>query len=767
MNVAWVSFASMAVASSVAHAQSAAEVSLMSGLRASSALQPVMVDTDRLPIYLEADQMVSQPDQSATLTGTASARRADTVVRGQRLHFDQTKNEVSAEGNARLIQDGNVVVGPSLRFDMTHDQGEVQQPNFWLENGGAGVGSLAQIHNRDFMTVHDMTYSGCPCPDPAWYIESSKLDLHFDENEGVARNGVLYFKGVPILASPYLTFPIRAERKSGFLIPTFANTSRTGMEMLLPYYFNIAPNYDATMYFRPMSKRGLMLGGEFRYLQPNFNGEMSGTYLAHDIASDRKRWSYAWKHYQNLGAGFYANWNLNGVSDKDYLRDFTTLEINQASTSYLPRTGTLGWSNQYWRADATVATYQTLADVTPQYDQLPRLTLNGARYNWYGFDVKTENTATWFRRSLGETGQPLGPDGSRFESYTTVAYPFVRPGWYITPKAGFHLTQYETDWHQFKMGGLQQTNATRALPLFSVDAGMTFERNTQFFGKGAIQTLEPRIYYLRVPYRDQAHLPVYDTSLSAFSFSQAFQENVYSGGWDRIANANQLTLALSTRWLDEETGFERASLGVAQRYYFEDQKVFLPGETIRDNSRSDFLFRASAALTDTLSANTSLKYDPHTSRWSRAQITARWLPKRATSLALSYRFQDQPVGLYEPQGQNQVSLSFQWPLTSNIYTVGRVDYSLLSDAKRDIAPRVTQAIAGFEYRGDCCWAARVVYQRYAVDPKSVNNAIFFQLELSGLGNLGQDPSGLLNSSIPHYQSVAPNIPGVGKFERYE
>jgi LPS-assembly protein len=255
--------------------------------------------------------------------------------------------------------------------------------------------------------------------------------------------------------------------------------------------------------------------------------------------------------------------------------------------------------------------------------------------------------------------------------------------------------------------------------------------------------------------------------LSDFSFSQAFQENIYTGGWDRIANANQLTMALTSRMLDEDSGFERASVSVGQRVYFVDQLVTLPGEVARTDVRSEFLINTSAALTDTLSTSMDLQYNPYEDSWDRAQIVARFSPKRAASLSASYRYQRNPTGVYQPQGQEQVSVAFQWPLSAKIYSVGRVDYSLLSDPERDVVPRVTQAIAGFEYRGDCCWAARVVYQRYAIDPKQVNNAIFFQLELAGLGRLGQDPMGLLGRSIPNFQNITPAIKPVGKFERYE
>lgn len=740
---------------------------ILRGLTISPMLTPVTVPEDGLPVYLRALEMISDQQSNLALKGTGNVRRADAVLSGDYLLYDQKTDEVTARGNARLIQNGNVVVGPGMKYNFDTEKGEVDSPEFWLSNGGAGVGSKAELANSNEMTITDVTYSGCPCPDPAWYINASQVDLNYDENEGVARNGVLFFKGVPLLASPYLTFPIRAERKSGFLAPTFATTSQTGFDVTLPYYLNLAPNYDATATLRPMSKRGLQLGGEFRYLSESFNGNLAGTYIKNDNETQTDRWLYSTQHSQSLGRGFYSGWNVSGVSDDDYFNDFSILGVNQASTSALTRTGFVGWANSDWSARVDYSTYQTLGDITPQYNKVPALSLNGARFNQSGFDLQSENAAIWFDRPLNEFGQSYGPNGQRLVSYNTVSYPIVRPGWFITPKVGLHATHYETDWYRLAGVDGRQASNSRVLPISSLEAGMTFERPSSFFGLGAIQTLEPRVYYLNVPYRDQSSLPVYDTSLSDFSFAQAFQENIYTGGWDRIANANQLTMALTSRMLDEQSGFERAALSVGQRVYFEDQQVTLPGEVARTDVRSEFLINASAALTDTLSATIDLQYNPYENSWDRTQIVTRFNPKRAASISASYRYQRNPTGTFQPQGQEQVSLSYQWPLTQNVYSVGRVDYSLLTDPQRDAVPRVTQAIAGLEYRGDCCWAARVIYQRYAVDPNQVNSAYFFQLELAGLGQLGQNPMGLLGQSIPDFQNITPTINPVGKFERYE
>lgn len=752
-------------------------------LRTSPGLRLHSLPDGNIPAYLEADSIDGDPDSDLTLTGNAQVRRIDGVIKGDRINYRKDSGEVDVEGSARMMRDGTLVTGPRAKFNVDKYTGEIEKPNFWMgATGGFAVAEHADIFSKSQMRLHTVTYSGCNCEKPSWYIKATTVDVDFDENEGVARNGVLYFKDVPILASPYMTFPVKKERKSGFLVPTYGTTSQGGLDISIPYYFNLAPNYDLTLQPRYFSKRGTQLGGEFRYMGWAYNGTLVGTYLPNDQIRDRDRWMFRWTHQQVLGNGFYTDWDYAKVSDNNYFRDISQLGLNQASTTYLPQRGRVGWSSNYWSTYVQVYKYQTLQDpdapLIPPYDKVPELYLRGARYDWGGFDVDWTSTAVRFRQPLVSSVR-YGPDGDRLQSYPTISYPIVRPGWFIVPKAGVNFTQYQTNWYRTDWPGMPGSSnfprgASRTVPIFSVDAGLVFDRETTLFGKSSIQTLEPRLYYLRVPYRDQSRLPVFDTSLADFSFSQAFEENTYTGGWDRIANADQVTAALTTRWLDANTGFERLSLSAAQRIYFENQKVTLPNETPRNNVRSDFLVAASAALTDTLSTDLAAQYNPYDNRWSRALVSTRWSPQRLTTVALSYRYQrdPQPGVYYQPQGQNQVSLAVQWPFTKRWYGVGRVDYSLRSGPSSTVAnlndsPRVTQAIAGLEYKGDCCWVGRVVYQRYAVSAKDANSAVFFQLELTGLGALGTDPMNLLNRSIPGYSRITPPVPNGTTFERYE
>ena len=758
------------------------------GLKVSPALSRPAIADKEMPAFLEAKKMRGDGQSNVVLEGGATVRRQDAVIKANIINYNKRIGVMDAQGDARLIRDGNIVSGPSITYNTEDGTASIDQPNFWLDSGGAGVGSWADVYNRNQMSLTDVTYSGCPCPQPSWYIETEKLDLDFAENEGVARNGVLYFKDVPILASPYLTFPLKKERKSGFLLPTFGVTSNTGIDYTQPYYFNLAPEYDMTMQLRAMSKHGLQLGDEFRYVGEGYSGYMAGTYLNRDITMGTDRWLYSATHSQSFGRGFYGFYSLNGVSDDNYFQDFASIAVNQSSITYLPKMASLGWADQYWQTGVTVLTYQTIAPtgstVIPQYNKVPEYSVNGARFDYGGFDFQTQNTLTSFqmpldrRFALGPDGSlRWKPDGQRALSYSSISYPIVQPGWFVTPKVALSAAQYQTEWYGLESYfGYGQPSNSRVLPIMSVDSGMTFDRDTTFFGKPSLQTFEPRAYYLRVPYRDQSQIPVYDTTLADLNFSSIFQENIFAGS-DRINNANQVTLAMSTRWLDADTGFERLSLGVAQQFYFEDQYVTLPFEVPRTDTRSLYLLGASAALTDTTNTAATFQYNPYSSQWDRMQLVARWRPQRLATLSLSYRYQinPPPEAIYQTPGQNQISAAFQWPLAKKWYGVGRVDYTFNKvDAPSTIdptvtvaQPKITQAILGLEYKGDCCWSGRMVFQRYVVSADQMNTGVFFQLELGGLGALGQSPMALLGRSIPDYQNVNSPIPNVTKFERYE
>lgn len=765
-------------------------------LQTSSALQVRNVADDDMTAYLIGDQLDSQENGEVVLTGDAQVRRIDSVSKGDQIRYDRNTGDVKVRGNGVLMRGGSIIRSPSIDYNMKSEEGALDAMHFWLEGGSSGTAEAGTIYNSDHMKLDDVLYSACPCPDPAWYIKAPEVNLYVDENRGVARNSVLYFKDVPIFYSPYFSFPLREERKSGFLTPVYGFTSNSGLELALPYYFNLAPNYDATLTPRSYSKRGLQLDGEFRYLGRTYEGQINGSYLNRDSKTREKRWMLSTQHRQSLGYGFGLSMRYNRVSDDNYFRDLTSIDLGNANINSLASSAAFTWSGaKYFNASLSVTQYQTLQDDTagyrkPEYNRMPSLSLRGARYNWGGFDVVSENAITRFEMPFysgtlsnfdEQRRRRDNPNGTRMSSLTSVSYPMIRPYGYITPKASLHLSQYDTEWRKISATSGNKgwrdnpRSKGRALPLFSLDSGLYFERDTSLFGNAAVQTLEPRMYYLYVPYQDQSMLPVFDTGVASFNFSQAFSENIYSGGWDRIANANQLTLGLTTRWLDADTGEERVMLQVAQRLYFEDQKVFLHNaannEYPETRRRSDYLFGAGAALTDTLNLRMDAQYNPQSNRTNRLSAGLRWQPQRLASLSASYRYERDPRAFDNPDyfrenpnakdnGRERVSFTTQWPVSNRVFALGRLDYSLQEK-------RSTQSIVGLEYKGDCCWAARFVVQRYAVSAQKSNSAVFFQLELSGLGAIGPDPMKVLRERIVGYEPITPSSSETTTFERYE
>jgi len=759
--------------------------------------------------FLSADEVIADAAGRLSLRGSAEVRRRDAVVKGDEIEYQQDSGQLRVRGNGLIMREGSIVRGPAFDYNLQTDSGYMAQPDFWFGAGaGSGSADAAEIFSRTHMRLTNVEYTGCPCPEPAWVIRSPRVDLHFDDNEGVARDGVLYFKDVPLLYSPWLSFPLRKERKSGFLLPTYGTSSKSGLDFSLPYYFNLAPNYDATLTPRYLSKRGLLLGGEARYRGERHQGMVAGTYLPSDRQRGFNRWFVSAQHEQDLGHNLHGSLLYQRVSDDDYFRDISNIGLNEATTDYLASTAALSWTGSRYVSASLVATrYQTLQDRTanyrlPQYDKLPDLRVRAQRWNWGGFDVVSDNRVTrfhmprfkygthaypfnqydpWLTSGAGDLAPYQSYDGTRLTSYTTVAYPIVRPGWFITPKVGLHMSHYATQWRGFGLASVERLagsnhypggprSQSRVLPILSLDSGMTFERDTHLFGNPSIQTLEPRLYYLRVPRRDQTTIPVYDTAMATFNFTQAFDENLYSGGWDRIADANQLTVSLSSRWMDAETGFERLSLSVAQRIYFSDQHVTLPGQMARKDTKSDYLVGAQAALTDRFRVRFDAQFNPESRERNRMSAGFRWEPQRLATLSAAYRYDRdwreiedrrfRPAAGDQDHGREQISLAGQWPLSNRWYAMGRYDYSLKEK-------RSTQSIFGLEYKGDCCWAARMVLQRYAVSRQDVNTALFFQLELSGLGSLGTDPMSLLSERISGYQSVSSPQPEPTRFERYE
>lgn len=712
---------------------------------------------EQRPRFAEAHEISGVNEVSIRLKGSASLRQAGIAIAAEQIDFNQVDQQLEAQGDVRLFREGDRIRGAQLSLNLQTETGFMQSPHFVFGgSGGAGEAARLDFLGPDRYRFSDARYTSSET-NQDWYVRADSVELDYAQGEGSGRNAVIVFKGVPILAAPLLSFPLGSERKSGFLPPTFGVTSKSGLEYLQPYYLNLAPNRDLTLNPRLMSRRGVQLGAEFRYLEPSYSGELRGEYLPSDAQAGRDRHFLTAQHRQRLGGGFGLSWNINHASDDAYLRDFSPSQPGVAINQTLERSAMLSWGDSNWGAFMRVLRYQTLQDpaalIVPPYERVPQLNLQGRRFDLNGFDLSLETDISAF--GLGSWPMALGarrPTGSRFMVEPTVAWNLDAPWYFLRPQLSIHSAHYET---RFAPGGPAVT-AQRTIPLLSIDSGLRFEREASFLGNSAIQTLEPRFYYLNVPYRDQRNLPNYESVLADFNYAQLFTDNIYTGR-DRIADANQLTAALTTRWIEPGDGRELARVSVGQRTYFNDVRVAADtGSTLITRGRSDILTSVYGAITRQWDAEATVQYNPQSSRLSRAAVSTRYRGGVARVLNLGYRLQRDDLGRIS---QESFETSGQWPLGQRWYGVGRMDYSL---AER----RPIEVLAGLEYDGGT-WVLRTLAQRYAVARNNATTAFFIQLELNGFARLGSSPMESLRRGIRGYQLINPPPAPASVFERYE
>lgn len=733
-------------------------------LRQSRRLQTVRPKTkEPQPSFMLADKIEGLSAETTVAEGNAELRKADGLLFADRLTHHSLEDEVEAQGNVRLIQEGVEISGPYLKLRLSDQVGYFDQASYRIERMVKGenhkdtpapglapalpalplrlstaYGQADRIHfeGENQFRIENGTYSTCKPGEVDWYAKSSDIKLDYDENRGQAKHTAVYFKDVPFIYTPYLDFPLNNQRKSGILAPSFSSSTRTGFDFSVPYYWNIAPNYDATLLPRYMVKRGFQLGSELRHLGHHAQTQAQFEYMDKDREFGDRRYAYSFRHERNLGQGFTTAINWNGVSDDDYFTDLSNRVVN-TSQRQLPRKFTLSYGQTWWNASLQTLRYQTLNPgdktvVDSPYFIEPRINFNARIPEWQLFDIQAVGQYTRFSHANRV-------EGERTVLYPQISLPFIQPGFYITPKIGVHATRYKLSQQEAD----QPDTLQRTLPIFSLDAGMTFERDIRLAGQEWSQTLEPRLYYLRVPYKDQSNFPIFDSGLADFNFGQIFSENRFSG-YDRIANANQLTAALTTRLIDPGTGSERLRAMVGQRYYFADPKVGLPGETLQKDKLSDFLAAFTGQVAPKTYVDLAWQFDFNNSANERFSLGARYQPSHGQLISAAYRYNRGSTA--EKQGtMDQIDLAAQWNLSGRWHVVGRYNYAFDSS-------RLVEGIAGLEYNAGC-WVGRFVAQRLESAAGSPNTSLFFQLELNDFGQIGSNPIQMLRRSVPGYSKI--------------
>ena len=773
--VAWAACCGMS-----AWAQSVADAPSLV-LRASPLLQDPIAASARkaLPAFVAGDHLVGQTDQQAVVQGDAVLRRGDMVMRADRLMYEQDKDLVKATGQVHINRLGNVYEGPSLELKLATFEGFFNQPRYYfLKNDTHGQADRVDFLDENRAVIHNASLTSCrrlPGPDwlPDWILRASTVSLDNAQDVGTAEGALLSFKGLPVLPIPYLSFPLSDKRKSGLMPPTLGLDNVDGIEVALPYYWNIAPNRDATFTPDFMSKRGVNLGSEFRYLEPDYAGRAQFDFMPFDQLRDSNRWGLSLAHQANLKSPLITglsdgaaalSLNLNRVSDDNYWSDFPRASA-ALTQRLLSNDAALSWSNGNFASAVRAVKWQTLQDptapITPPFDRFPQISTRYARSDVSGFDFSAVADYTAFQSNNTLTKQP---NAQRAYTLLQLGHPWRDAAGFVTPKLQLHAANYLFD--SALSNGARA--ASSVVPTFSLDSALVFERDTQYFSRAFRQTLEPRVFYVNTPQRDQSLLPNYDTASVDFNFSSIYTENAFVGN-DRISDSKLLALGLTSRLLDPVTGAEAARFGLAQRWLFKPQEVTLPGDVPMASGLGDILLGASVNWDPKWAFDATVQVNPASEKTVRSTLGARYNPGNYRALTAAYRYQN--------GASEQLDFGWQWPVNdlwgdrgqdlgagrgqgdARWYSVGRLNYSL--DERK-----LVDAVIGFEYDAGC-WLGRAVMGRLQTSTSSATQRIMFQLEFVGFTRLGVSPLKTLKDNIPSYQYLREMQSAPSRFSNYE
>jgi len=716
-------------------------------------------------IIASAETIHGSPDSELVLEGAAEIRRTGSVFKADKIVYTQFDDIAWGEGNAEVSRSGLTFRGPRFSYRLDAKSGEAKDVEFnYAPNRLRGEAKCVRFQSGDTTEMEDSFITTCRKGDNSWWIEMNKLTLDEYDQTASGTGAVLKFAGVPVLGTPWFTFPASGKRRSGLLAPSLSVGKRRGLDITVPYYFNIAPNYDYTLTPRFMTKAGIILGNELRLMTKDFKAEIYGDYMHKDKADDAPdghRWGLSAK-LSGSTAGLGYGIDYNKVSDDNFTSDYGE-SLKDSSDSVLPQDFWVNYTQTYWNVQASVRKNQTLningVTYEKPYEKVPQVLLNGYVADLAGFELTTVLDATRFELPFYARSASR-PNADRFVIDQTVAYPLMGAGWFLTPKAKLVGSWYNVDREE---SSTQTKHPSRVLPIFSVDSGLTFERTTSVNARSTTQTIEPRVFYTYIPKENQDDIPILDSSLSEMNFAQLFTENAWTG-YDRVEAANHVTAALTTRMIDDENGAEWLRAAIGQRYYFDYYKLRKDGDK---EYKSDLLVSLGAKLYQSLTLSGFGQYNYERKDFNRASVGLRWQPHPMSVVGLYYRYNH----VDDPNSDlnfKQIDFSAQWPIMDHWYLLARLNYSPLKH-------RWVEAIAGLEYAADC-WTLRLVAQRYITSKVNKENEtvygnemkFFVQLELTGLGGIGTNPREMLEEGIPGYQAKRSTVvPGrIGAFDYY-
>lgn len=710
-------------------------------------LAPEPVIDPRTPVDVDAGGLIYHHETDVIeLTGGVQLTRGPQHIETGDLRLERASGQITATGETFLAYPGLRVLGEEAAVNLKTDQGRIARASYRFSGRAnlRGEAEQVEIASPKLMHLKTVHYTACPPGNQAWSLRAREVDLDQDSGRGQARHAHLHIAGVPVLYTPYMSFPLDNRRKSGFLVPSVGNSNANGIDITLPYYLNLAPNMDATLYPRFMSERGAMFGAEFRYLTERDQGSISGEIIPDDWVHEggsRTRGALSIAQQGQFGDRFGTYIDYNLVSDDRYLQDLgSSLQIT--STRRLTQRGDLTYFGDGWSLLGRLEAFQTLDPDLPAserpYGRLPQLLLTMTPFDLAaGLRGTLEAEYDYFDHSHRVHGQ-------RVTLSPRLSWPLRRPYGHLIPSLGVQLSQYRLEEQE---AGLPD-DPSHVIPTLDIDGRLVFERPMDWLGLQATQTLEPRLFYLYTPYRDQSDTPVFDSSELSFSYANLFRTNRFTGR-DRIGDANQLTLGLTSRTLGRSSGEELFRASIGHIVYFAERRVQIDSSEAMRSSGSPLAGEIAMRLFNDWHGRASVQWDADADRslgetpWEKRSLQLEYRkPNDRHLLNLAYRF-DQ--GASVDSSYEDTDISFRWPLRhGNVELVGRWLYSLQHE-------RTMEAIAGVEF-GECCWRLRLVGRHFKNSPESQgSNSVMVQIELAGLGSIGNSIDTLLTREIYGYQ----------------
>jgi LPS-assembly protein len=721
--------------------------------------------------YVTAQHVDSSDRTVYHLSGDVRMERADQRLQADTADYNDETTDYDARGNVRYQDAGQLLAATRARGNNDASTGTADDVRYqMLDSRGNGTASKAQMFDADHTRYSQATYSTCDVGHHLWEFRGKSITVDKDAGRGVARDATFRVGSMPLIYLPWFSFPVDNRRMSGFLYPTIGHTSRSGYMLSTPYYLNLAPNYDATLDPRIYTLRGAMLDTEFRYLLPGTSGTLDVQYLPNDhgktdpLATTDTQGTRRYLVHFSDSTHLWQSWNfstsINRSSDNSFYYDFGS-NLGGAPVYALASSAQISGGGKWWNASLGGTAYQNmnpfLTDASLPYRQLPyaNFNLDLPLNHWLEFGMANQFTA--FRK-------PGFVEGSREDIQPWIGADFGTPAWFVHPRVAYRYTAYQLsngyqDYGYYGLLGsgaktpFTQKSPSRALPVVSVDSGLVFDRDTSLFGQSYTQTLEPRLYYLYVPYRNQDNLPLFDTSLMTFDYWQLFSTNQFSGA-DRQMNANNLTAAVTTRLLDDG-GVERLSASFGQIRYFAPQKVQMPGGQVTDWSGSSYVAQLDLQLSDRWRLGSSYQWSPNTRRTDMAMLQLQGRLGLDGVVNFAYRYRR---GLME-----QYSASAVYPLSERWRLIGAWTYAKPVKGVVNPLKGTIEALAGVEY-DSCCVTLRLVDRSYVnqgyygvVPPRTPgqtnlrDNAVMFEVVFKGLGSTGGQIDPLLHRDILGYQ----------------